>query len=98
MTRQSPLNYSPEVRAALDGRAPVVAFESTIITHGMPYPQNLETAHVDETEVRKSGATQATIAVLSGRIHNGLTTEPLHTVCGGNHRAGAQQRAPGRGH
>jgi pseudouridine-5'-phosphate glycosidase len=75
-----PLNYSPEVRAALDARAPVVALESTIITHGMPYPQNLETAHMVEAEVRKSGATPATIAVLSGRIHIGLTADELEQL------------------
>jgi pseudouridine-5'-phosphate glycosidase len=69
--------YSPEMRAALDARAPVVALESTIITHGMPYPQNLATAHAVEAEVRKAGATPATIAVLSGRIHVGLSAEEL---------------------
>jgi pseudouridylate synthase len=69
--------YSPEMRSALDARAPVVALESTIITHGMPYPQNLATAHAVEAEVRKAGATPATIAVLSGRIHVGLSAEEL---------------------
>lgn len=72
-----PLSYSVEVRAALDARAPVVALESTIITHGMPYPQNLETARDVEAEVRMAGATPATIAVMAGQIHIGLSADEL---------------------
>ena len=75
-----PLAVSPEVRAALDAGAPVVALESTIITHGMPWPQNLETARRVEAEVRSAGATPATIAVMGGRIHIGLTEAELETL------------------
>ncbi|SDE96108.1 pseudouridine-5'-phosphate glycosidase [Rhodobacter capsulatus] len=75
-----PLAFSPEVRAALDAGAPVVALESTIITHGMPFPQNLDTARRVEAEVRTAGATPATIAVMGGRIHIGLTATELETL------------------
>ena len=72
-----PLKFTPEVTAALSARRPVVALESTIITHGMPYPQNVETARLVEDEVRKHGATPATIAVMGGFIHIGLTEAEL---------------------
>ncbi|ADE85564.1 pseudouridine-5'-phosphate glycosidase [Rhodobacter capsulatus] len=75
-----PLAFSPEVRAALDAGRPVVALESTIITHGMPFPQNLETARRVEAEVRSAGATPATIAVMGGRIHIGLTGAELEAL------------------
>ncbi|KQB17162.1 pseudouridine-5'-phosphate glycosidase [Rhodobacter capsulatus] len=75
-----PLAFSPEVRAALDAGRPVVALESTIITHGMPWPQNLDTARRVEAEVRTAGATPATIAVMGGRIHIGLTATELETL------------------
>ena len=75
-----PLSFSPEVRAALDAGRPVVALESTIITHGMPYPQNLATAQAVEAEVRKAGATPATIAVIGGQIHIGLTAQALESL------------------
>lgn len=71
------LHYSDEVRDALQSGAPIVALESTIITHGMPFPQNLETARVVEDEVRKSGAVPATIAVLNGQLHIGLSDDEL---------------------
>lgn len=74
------LSFSPEVRAALDAGGPVVALESTIITHGMPFPQNLETALRVEAVVREAGATPATIAVMGGRIHIGLTATGLETL------------------
>jgi pseudouridylate synthase len=75
-----PLIYAPEVRLALESRQPVVALESTIITHGMPYPQNLETAQRVEAEVRAHGAVPATIAVMNGQIHIGLTPEALEAL------------------
>ncbi|KNE67220.1 hypothetical protein AMAG_12291 [Allomyces macrogynus ATCC 38327] len=65
--------YSPSVRAALDAHKPVVALESTIISHGMPFPQNVETARVVEDIIRSEGAEPATIAILDGAIHVGLT-------------------------
>ncbi len=75
-----PLTLSPEVETALARRAPVVALESTIITHGMPYPQNLQTAMEVEAAVRAGGATPATIAVMAGRLHIGLTAEELERL------------------
>lgn len=71
------LTFSPEVAAALRDGAPVVALESTIITHGMPWPQNVEAARAVEAEVRAHGAVPATIAVMGGRIHVGLTATEL---------------------
>ncbi|AWN42281.1 pseudouridine-5'-phosphate glycosidase [Methylobacterium durans] len=71
------IDLAPDVRAALDTRAPVVALESTIITHGMPYPQNVETARDVEAVVRDNGAVPATIAVIDGRIRVGLPDDLL---------------------
>lgn len=70
------LTFSAEVAQARADGAAIVALESTIITHGMPYPQNLETAQAVEAEVRRSGAVPATIAVMGGRLHIGLD-QPL---------------------
>lgn len=77
MTPPLPLTFSRDVRLALDAGQAVVALESTIITHGMPYPQNLETAQRVEAEVRAHGAVPATIAVMGGQIHIGLEAEVL---------------------
>ena len=71
------MTLSPEVSAALADGRPVVALESTIITHGMPYPQNLETAQTVEAAVRDARAVPATIAVLKGVLHVGLTASEL---------------------
>ena len=71
------LDVHPEVAEALRQKAPIVALESTIITHGMPYPQNVETARALEAIVRAEGATPATIALLDGRIKVGLQSEEL---------------------
>lgn len=71
---------SPAVRRALEQRRPVVALESTIITHGMPYPANLETALAAEAAVRSAGAEPATIAVLAGEATVGLDAEDLETL------------------
>lgn len=73
----APLTFSPEVAVARAEGKPLVALESTIITHGMPYPQNVETAQRVEAEVRAAGAVPATIAVMGGRIHVGLTAGEL---------------------
>jgi pseudouridine-5'-phosphate glycosidase len=72
--------YSPEVAAALDAGRAVVALESTIITHGMPWPRNLETAQAVEQAVRDAGAIPATIAVLDGQLHIGLTGAELERL------------------
>lgn len=68
---------SDEVRDALEHKRPVVALETTILSHGMPYPENVETAHAVEEIVRSEGAVPATIAVLGGRIRAGLTEREL---------------------
>ena len=75
-----PLKFTPEVAAALAGNHPVVALESTIITHGMPYPQNVDTARLVEAEIRAHGATPATIAVMNGQIYIGLSAEDLTSL------------------
>ena len=74
------LRLSPEVAAALAAGTAVVALESTIISHGMPYPQNLETALRVEAACRAHGATPATIAILDGVIHVGLEQAQLSTL------------------
>ena len=74
------LNFSPEVKAALDENRPVVALESTLITHGLPYPANLETAQAMEAAIRDAGATPATIAILKGKITVGLTSDQLEML------------------
>lgn len=68
---------SPEVALALGSGLPVVALESTLIAHGLPWPTNLETARKAEQAVREAGATPATIAVLGGRVRVGLSDEEL---------------------
>jgi pseudouridine-5'-phosphate glycosidase len=74
------LDVHPAVAAALSEGRPVVALESTIITHGMPYPANIETAIAVETIVREHGAVPATIAVLDGKLKVGLTHEELERL------------------
>ena len=71
------LSVSPEVQEAIEAGKPVVALESTIISHGMPYPQNVETALNVEKIIRESGAVPATIAVIGGRLKAGLSPEEI---------------------
>ena len=71
------LDVTPEVAAALAEGKPVVALESTIISHGMPYPQNVETALAVEQIIRDNGAVPATIAIIGGRLKAGLTHEEI---------------------
>ncbi|MBW6417165.1 pseudouridine-5'-phosphate glycosidase [Celeribacter sp. PS-C1] len=75
-----PMMYAPEVADALEAGRPIVALESTIITHGMPYPQNVETAQTVEEDIRAAGAVPATIAVLDGVLHIGLTETQLKAL------------------
>ena len=77
---KAPLSFSPEVRAALDAGRPVVALESTIITHGMPWPDNLDMARKVEAAIREGGAVPATIAVMGGRIHIGMDDAALEAL------------------
>jgi pseudouridylate synthase len=71
------LNINPEIEQALKNGKAVVALESTIISHGMPYPKNVETAIEVENAIRANGAIPATIAIFNGRFHVGLTPEQL---------------------
>jgi pseudouridine-5'-phosphate glycosidase len=83
------LQLSPEVAVALRDRQPVVALESTLITHGLPWPENAATALAMEAAVRDSGAVPATIAVLAGRITVGLSREQIEDLA---HRPSASVR------
>ena len=71
------LDVAPEAAEALKAGKPVVALESTIISHGMPYPQNVETALQVEKIIRENGAVPATIAVIGGRLKAGLSPEEI---------------------
>jgi pseudouridine-5'-phosphate glycosidase len=77
---KSALVLSPEVAAALASNSPIVALESTIISHGLPRPSNLNVAREVEAIVREHGATPATIAILDGVVHIGLTDEQLVAI------------------
>ena len=74
------LKISPEVSAALQNNLPIVALESTVIAHGLPYPRNLQTAKQMEEIVRENGAVPATIAVFNGNFHIGLSDSQLETL------------------
>lgn len=74
------ITYSSAVQTAKDAGSAIVALESTIITHGMPYPQNIEVAKQVEQDVRDAGATPATIAVLDGVLHIGLEEDQLERL------------------
>lgn len=80
MSLSSYIEYSPEVLAAKELNKPIVALESTIIAHGMPYPQNIETAKKVEEIIRERGAVPATIAIMGGKIKVGLTNEELTSL------------------
>jgi len=77
---KSALVFSPDVAAALASKSPIVALESTIISHGLPRPSNLNVAREVEAIVREHGATPATIAILDGVVHIGLTDEQLVAI------------------
>ncbi|MDT3707302.1 MAG: pseudouridine-5'-phosphate glycosidase [Thiobacillus sp.] len=80
MSAQQHLSVGPEVEQALAAGRPVVALESTIITHGMPYPQNLEMARDVEAVVRRNGATPATIAIMDHRLRVGVSGPDLEAL------------------
>ena len=71
------LDIHPRIQQALANNKPVVALESTIISHGMPYPQNVETAMLVEQAVRENGAEPATIAIINGRLTVGLDEQQI---------------------
>ena len=74
------IDLTKEVQEALENNQPVVALESTIISHGMPYPQNVEMAKKTEEIIRENGAVPATIAIMDGRIKVGLTEDDLELL------------------
>ena len=77
MTLNDYLDIHPDVENALKNNLPIVALESTIISHGMPYPKNIETALMVEETVRSNNAVPATIAIIKGRLKIGLTKEEI---------------------
>jgi len=90
---QLPMIIHPEVRHALSEGLPVVALESTIISHGMPYPQNVQTAKEVEQIIRDQGAIPATIAIINQHVHIGLTEEYLELLGkAGSHAAKVSRR------
>lgn len=78
---QDLIEISPPVAAALSARRAVVALESTILSHGMPFPQNMQTGLMLEAAVREQGATPATIAVIEGRLRVGLEQNEIESLC-----------------
>jgi len=74
------LSYSDEVKKAMENNQPVVALESTIISHGMPYPKNVEMAEATEQIIRDGGAVPATIAIMDGKIKIGLEKDDLELL------------------
>lgn len=84
--------YSQEVEQAIRHKKPVLALESTLITHGLPYPQNIETAKALESLVREQGVTPATIAVLAGKIKIGLNEDELELLVNDDHIIKASKR------
>ena len=72
------IEISPEVKNAMENNLPIVALESTIISHGMPYPKNVETALKAQNVVRENGAIPATIAIINGKLKVGLTDEEIN--------------------
>ena len=84
MSNSELINLSEEVRVALSSGKPVVALESTVIAHGLPRPQNLETARRLESTIRNIGGTPATIAILNGKLRVGLSQDQLRHI-GENH-------------
>lgn len=75
------LTITPEIQQAIDEGKPVVALESTILSHGMPFPENVEFAHKVEVVVRSAGAIPATTAIIGGKLKVGLTPEELDLMC-----------------
>ncbi|MFC3704071.1 pseudouridine-5'-phosphate glycosidase [Devosia honganensis] len=92
MNAKAYLSVSNDVEAALAAGRPVVALESTIITHGMPYPQNLAMAREVEEVVRANGAVPATIAVMDGRLRVGVSGEDLERLARQGHEAAKASR------
>ena len=80
LSDSSPIHLHPSVEEAIRGGSPVVALESTIISHGLPRPENIRVAREIESIVAANGATPATIAILDGEIYVGLANEQLESI------------------
>jgi pseudouridine-5'-phosphate glycosidase/pseudouridine kinase len=78
--RNAPLDIHPEIQQALSERKPIVALETALVTHGLPYPQNLEVSLSLEDIVRTTGSVPATIGIVGGRIKVGLTKGELERL------------------
>jgi pseudouridine-5'-phosphate glycosidase len=89
---QQYFEYSQEVKQALQERKPVLALESTLITHGLPFPKNIETAMAVEKIARENNVTPATIAIMQGKIRIGLSSDELETLVQDQHAAKASVR------
>lgn len=83
MNLEKYLDITPELQEAIKNGEPVVALESTILSHGMPYPENLSFAAEVEKEIRACGAHPATMALIGGKIKVGLSPEELELMCRG---------------
>ena len=86
------LSITPEIQQALKEDKPIVALESTILSHGMPYPENIEFAHKVEEVVRGQGAIPATMAIIGGKLKVGLNAEELELMCKADNIAKASRR------
>ncbi len=86
------LSITPEIKQALKEGKPIVALESTILSHGMPYPENIEFAHKVEEVVRGQGAVPATMAIIGGKLKVGLNAEELELMCKADNIAKASRR------
>ncbi len=92
MSYKDYLSITPEIEEALKQGKPVVALESTILSHGMPYPENVEFAHKVEEVVRNEGAIPATTAIIGGKLKVGLNEEELMIMCKAENVAKASRR------
>ena len=92
MNYQNYLSITPEIEQALKEGRPVVALESTILSHGMPYPENIGFAHKVEEIVRGEGAIPATTAIIGGKLKVGLNADELELMCKGKNIAKASRR------
>jgi len=92
MNYQDYLSITPEVEEAIKQGKPVVALESTILSHGMPYPENVEFAHKVEEVVRSEGAIPATLAIMDGKLKVGLNEDELMIMCKAENVAKASRR------
>ena len=92
MNLKNYLDIAPEVKSAVEAGKPVVALESTILSHGMPYPENLTFAAEVERIIRAEGAIPATMAIIDGRMKVGLSAGELELMCKGENVAKVSRR------